>query len=244
MASVTNSPENHPAWIPGYDGGPFIHLPELLDEHLFWLGHLHNYYSDSEDAEELVDGTDEQEAGQLQSRLLGGDTWPVFTVPLAGDHRLYVVYRAFEEDEGIDYLLHHRDWDAAERLAQDEGHFMGPGLSWPELTAAADNGLPGGSTMDPHARLLLLLPAFGDDDVPDDAADRLTAALRARTRVRTPERLATLLLEDQGPCGPVRWTMVKSNCRINDGSYSYRNPANRFAWTDSRLARVSNALAP
>lgn len=243
MASVTNNPENHLARIPGYDGGPFIHLPELLGEHLFWLGHLHNYYSDSEDAEELVDGTDEQEAGELQSRLLGGDTWPVFTVPLAGDHRLYVVYRAFEEDEGIDYLLHHRDWYAAERLAQDEGHFMGPGLSWPELTAAADNGLPGGSTTDPHARLLLLLPAFGDDDVPDDAADRLTAALRARTRVRTPERLATLLLEDQGPCGPVRWTTVEGNCRINDGGYSYRNPANRFAWTDSRLARVSDALA-
>jgi hypothetical protein len=186
---------------------------------------------------------DEQEAGALQSRLLGGYAWPVFTVPLAGDHRLYVVYRAFEEDEGIDYLLHHPDWDMAERLAQDEGHLMGPGLSWAELTAAADSGLAGGSTTDRHARLLLLLPAFGDDAVPDDAVDRLTAALRARTRVEAPDRLAAALLKDQGPCGPVRWTTAEGGYRINDGGYSFRNPANRFAWPAARLARVADALA-
>ncbi|MEW2253365.1 hypothetical protein AB0907_39390 [Streptomyces sp. NPDC006975] len=242
MTYVTNSSESHPARIPGYDGGPFSHLPELLHEPLFWLGHLHNYYSESEEAEELVGGTDEQEAADLQSRLLRGDTWPVFTVPLAGDHRLYVVYRAFEE-EGIDYLLHHPDWDAAEYLAQDEGHFMGPGLSWPELTAAADNGLPGGSTTDAHARLLLLLPAFGDDAVPVDAVDRLTAALRARMRVEAPERLAAALLEDQGPCGSAHWTTAGGGYRINDGRYSYRNPANHFAWSASRLTTVTDALA-
>ncbi|MFF4012592.1 hypothetical protein [Streptomyces sp. NPDC001717] len=54
-----------------------------------------------------------------------------------------------EEDEGIDYLVHHPGWDAAETLAQDDGHFMGPGLSWADLTAIADNGLPGGSTTNP-----------------------------------------------------------------------------------------------
>ncbi|MGX1544477.1 hypothetical protein [Streptomyces adustus] len=241
---MTNSPQTPPARIPGYDGGPFHHLPELLDEHLFWLGHLHNYYSESEEAEDLVDDTDEQEAGELQSRLMGGNTWPVFTVPLPGDHRLYVVYRAFEEDEGIDYLLHHPDWDAAECLAQDEGHFMGPGLSWAELTAAADNRLPGGSTTDPHARLLLLLPAFGDDAVPNDAVERLSAALRARTRVEAPERLATALLESQGPCGPAHWTTAEAGYQINNGGHSFRNPANRFAWPAARLVRVANALAP
>ncbi|MDN3272490.1 hypothetical protein [Streptomyces sp. MA15] len=241
---MTNSPQAAPARIPGYDGGPFQYQPEVLDEHLFWLGHLRNYYSESEEAEELVGGTDEEEAGALQSRLLGGDTWPVFTVPLAGDHRLYVVYRAFEENEGIDYLLHHPDWDETEQLAQDDGHFMGPGLSWAELTAAADNRLPGGSTTDAHARLLLLLPAFSDDAVPDGAVERLTAALRAYTRLESPERLAAALLEDQGPCGPVHWTKAEGGYPINDGEYSFRNPANRFAWPAARLARVATALAP
>ncbi|MFI8823837.1 hypothetical protein [Streptomyces sp. NPDC053431] len=241
---MTHSPQAPPTRIPGYDGGPFHHQPELLDDHLFWLGHLHNYFSESEEAEELVGETDEQEAGALQSRLLGGDTRPVFTVPLAGGHRLYVVYRAFEEDEGIDYLLHHPDWDAAQHLAHDGGHFMGPGLSWAELIAAADNRLPGGSTTDPHTRLLLLLPAFGDDAVPDSAVERLTAALRACTRVEEPERLATALLEDQGPYGPAQWTKAEGGYPINDGDHSFRNPANRFAWPATCLARAATALTP
>ncbi|MFB6560807.1 hypothetical protein ACFCYH_18355 [Streptomyces sp. NPDC056400] len=165
-------------------------------------------------------------------------------MPLHGNHHLYVVYRAFDDDEGIDYLLHHPDWEAAERLAQDEGHFMGPGLSWAELTAAADNDLPGGSTTDPNARLLLLLPALGDDNVPDGAVERLAAALHARTRVEAPERLAAALLGDQGPCGPTRWATAEGGYPINDGRYSFRNPTNSFAWSTSRLARVGRALAP
>ncbi|WP_314250080.1 hypothetical protein [Streptomyces sp. DSM 40907] len=227
---VTNSPRIPPARIPGYDGGPFRHQPELLDEHLFWLVHLH------------LGATQDREAGALLSRLPGGDTWPVFTVPLAGDHHLYVVYRALEGEAGIDYLVHHPDWDAAETLARDDAHFMGPGLSWAELTAAADNGLPGGSTTNPHARLLLLLPAFGDAAVPDDAVERLTAALRDRTRLEAPEQLAATLLGHQGQWGPTHWTTAGSGYLINDGGYSFRNPANAFAWPTARLAQVGTAL--
>lgn len=232
MALVTSSPQTPPARIPGYDGGPFRHQPELLDDHLFWLVHLH------------LGDTRDLEAGALLSQLLGGDTWPVFTVPLTGDHRLHVVYRALEGEAGIDYLVHHPDWNAAETLAQDDGHFMGPGLSWAELTAAADNGLPGGSTTDPHARLLLLLPAFGDDAVPDEAFERLSAALRARTRVEAPERLAAARLAHQGEWGPTHWTTAEGGYLINDGGYSFRNPANRFAWPTARLAEVATALTP
>jgi hypothetical protein len=121
---------------------------------------------------------------------------------------------------------------------------MGPGLSWAELTAAADNQLPGGSTVDPDARLLLLLPAFGDDNLPDGAVDRLAAALRARTRIEAPERLAAALLADQGPCGPASWTTADGGYPINDGGYSFRNPASRFAWSAARLDRAGSALAP
>ncbi|MEU5136855.1 hypothetical protein [Streptomyces californicus] len=232
MTLVTNSQQTPPPRIPGYDGGPFRHQPELLNEDLFWQVHLH------------LGDTQGQEAGDLLSQLLGGDTWPVFTVPLAGAHHLYVVYRALEGEAGIDYLVHHPDWDAAETLAQDDGHFMGPGLSWAELTAAADNGLPGGSTTNPHARLLLLLPAFGDDAVPDNAVERLTTALRARTRIEAPERLAATILEHQGQWGPTHWSTAGSGYQINDGDYSHRNPANHFAWPTARLAQVATALTP
>ncbi|MGW4813496.1 hypothetical protein ACWEPB_17910 [Kitasatospora cineracea] len=137
-------------------------------------------------------------------------------------HLLHVVCRAFAEDEGIDYLLHHPGWAAAEPLAGDEGCFSGPGLCWDELVAAVDNGLPGGSTADPHARLLLLLPAFGDADAPAGAVERLAAALRARARFAEPERLAAALPAVQGPCGAPRWRGAPEGARVNDGAYSPR----------------------
>ncbi|GLW67817.1 hypothetical protein Kpho02_01160 [Kitasatospora phosalacinea] len=233
-------PSAPPAVIPGYDGGPYRHRPELLDDHLFWVGHLHNWCADLEEAEEFVDEAEDLAAGRLQAGLLSGEQWPVFTVPLGGGHLLHVVYRAFAGDEGIDYLLHHPEWEAAEPLAADEGCFSGPGLCWDELVAAADNGLPGGSTADPHARLLLLLPAFGEAEAPAGAADRLAAALRARTRFAEPERLAAALLAVQGPCGAPRWRRDPDGALVNDGEYS---PRCATALPAARQARITAALA-
>ncbi|MFE3186044.1 hypothetical protein ACFXKR_35025 [Streptomyces violascens] len=238
-----NSADLHPARIPGYDGGPLTYQAGLLDEPLFWLGHLSSCVQ-SEETEELLFGADHEAAGDFQQRLWERAQWPAFTVPLATDHRLHVVYRTFADDPGTDYLIHHPDWHQAELLARDDGHFMGPGLSWPELVAAAANALPGGSTTDPHARLLLLLPAFGDDAAPEDAVGRLASALHARTSVENPEALASALLEDQGAPGPAHWTTARHGFSVNDGDYSVRNPANRFALSADRLARVSTALAP
>lgn len=242
MSSVMNSADLQPARIPGYDGGPLTYQAGLLDEPLFWLGHLSSCIH-SEEAEELLFGADYDAAGEFQGRLWERAEWTAFTVPLAADHRLHVVYRTFADDSGIDYLLHHPDWGQAELLAQDDGHFMGPCLSWAELVAAADNVLPGGSTTDPDSRLLLLLPAFGDDAVPDDAVGRLAGALGARTAVEDPGLLASALLDGQGAPGPAHWTRTAHGFSVNDGEYSFRNPANPFALSADRLARVATALA-
>ncbi|WP_406490577.1 hypothetical protein OHB06_00860 [Streptomyces sp. NBC_01604] len=215
----------------------------LLDEPLFWLGHLSSC-AQGEEAEGLLFGADYDAADGFQRRLWEQAQWPALTVPLATDHRLHVVYRTFAVDTGTDYLLHHPTWDRAELLARDDGHFMGPGLSWPELVAVADNALPGGSTGDPHARLLLLVPAFGDGEVLDDAVGRLAIALQARTGVDEPESLASALLENQGAPGPARWTTSVQGFSANDGAYSYRNRANPFALSADRLNRVATALAP
>ncbi|MGW3326909.1 DUF3626 domain-containing protein [Streptomyces virginiae] len=91
---------------------------------------------------------------------------------------------------------------------------------------------------------LYVVYRLGDDAVPDDAVDRLAAALRALTRVASPERIAEALLEDQGPGGSVHRTTAEGGYRINDGGYSFRNPANRFAWSVARLARADRAPAP
>ncbi|MGW1469197.1 hypothetical protein ACWCPT_33225 [Streptomyces sp. NPDC002308] len=240
---MTDTEDSRPTRIPGYESDVLTHPTDLLDDTLFWLGHLHSCPG-NEETEELLFGADHDAASVYAEQLWKYADWPTFTVPLASGHRIHVVYRTFADDPGVDYLLHHPDWEHAEHLASDEGHFMGPGLSWPELVAAADSGLPGGSTTDPHARLLLLLPAFGDENVPEDAAERLTVALRARTGVDDPEALAVALLDDQGPFGPVNWRTGRDGVRVDDGTHSYRNPANPFALPPDRMARVSAALRP
>ncbi|MFB0627058.1 hypothetical protein [Streptomyces sp. AB3(2024)] len=168
----------------------------------------------------------------------------MFTVPVAGGLGLHVVYENAHEEVGVHYLAHHPDWDQAELLARDDGHRRGPGLSWPELVAAADNGLPGGTTTDPDTRLLLLLPALGDADVPADAGKRLAACLRDRLGAAEPGRLAAAVLRRQGMAGPTRWTSDARGVRVDDGRYSFRNPGNRDALPDCRLAQVSAALTP
>ncbi len=243
MSSVMDNADLHPARIPGYGEGLLTRQDGLLDEPLFWLCHLSSC-AHGNAAEELLFGADYDAASTFQRRMWQSTKWPTFTVPLAGDHRLHVVHRTLADDPGTDYLLHHPDWEQAELLARDDGHFMGPGLSWPELVSIAGNALPGGSTTDPGARLLLLLPAFGDEEVDDQAVDRLTDALHSLTRVEDPRCLSEALLEGQGAPGPVRWTMAGQGFQVNDGAHSFRNPANRFALPADRLARVATALAP
>jgi hypothetical protein len=238
MGHVINDADLHPARIPGYHDGPFGRRPELLEERLFWMSHL---YSWSGGGRLFGAGYDWAEHRSFQQRLWQRGDWPAFTMALAGGHRIHVVYRTVQDEEGVDHLVHHPDWERAELIARDDGHFMGPGLSWPDLITAADNGLPGGTT-DPHTRLLLLLPALGDDGLPPDAVHRLAAALRTRLDRHDAEPLAAAMLDDQGLTGPVRWTSNERGTRTNDGPYSYRNPANDFALPADRLARVSAAL--
>ncbi|MEW1632931.1 hypothetical protein AB0469_02530 [Streptomyces sp. NPDC093801] len=234
-------PELHPARLSPRDGGPFAHRPELLEEPLFWRQHLSACLRGGTPASWL--GRHDPVASRTFSRRLwaGGDR-PVFTVPLVGGLRLHVVYRNDSEDGGVDYAVHHPDWEHAELLARDDGHWRGPGLSWDELAGAADNGLPGGTAADPGTRLLLLLPALGDEDPPPGAGRRLAACLRDRLGAAEPGRLAAAVLRRQGMAGPSRWSTGADGVRTDDGAHSYRNPANRDALPDCRLAQVSAAL--
>lgn len=247
MARVTNDLDLHPARIPGYHDGPFDRCPGLLAERMFWMEHLSSWGSGTW---RRLFGPESAWADRqtYKQQLWQRTAWPTFTIPVAAGHRLHVIYRtpsdyhAHPDEAGVDYLIHHPDWDRAELLARDDGHWIGPGLSWPELVAAANNGLPGGTTKDPHTRLLLLLPACGDAALPQDAVDRLAAALRTRLGMQAAETLAPAMLEGQGWTGPVHWA-TDGHARICDGSHSMRNPANDFALPGDRLAQVSTALA-
>ncbi|MGW0095619.1 hypothetical protein ACWDWS_42660 [Streptomyces sp. NPDC003328] len=240
---MSNDADLHPARIPGYHDGPFARRADLLDERLFWMGHLYSWGGGG--AGRLFFGPAYRWADHraYQQRLWQRADWPAFTIPLAAGYRLHVVYRTVPGEAGVDYLVHHPSWTQAELLARNDGHFMGPGLSWSDLLAAMDNGLPGGTTTDPNTLLLLLLPAFGDAAAPQETVDRLAEALRSRLRIQDAEPLAEAMLATQGLTGLVRWVTAEDSTRINDGRYSFRNPANDFALPGDRLARVSAALA-
>ncbi|WP_405926190.1 hypothetical protein [Streptomyces sp. NBC_00035] len=140
-------------------------------------------------------GADEADVDAATEALYSArEVWPAYRIPLAGGHLLWIVHRNFPDDPGTDYLITHPDWDRDVPLASLEGHFSGPGLSWPELVAVADSApARAEGVRDPALRLLLLLPAFGDADVPvAEAVSRISGAL---TAVGVPESAAPEVAE-------------------------------------------------
>ncbi|MEU9039456.1 hypothetical protein AB0D45_31755 [Streptomyces sp. NPDC048352] len=225
--------------IAGYEGGPLVDGSRFLDTPLFWPCHLGASLR-GEEAQANALGPDWDDAQELSATLASPGAWPVFTVPLHSGYVLHVVYRNWDGDHGVDYLLLHPDWPRAVTLAAVDGHFMGPGLSWAELEASAGLDATTGVT-DPDARLLLLFPMLGDADVPQGAAPRLASALEALTVVEDPAGLARTLLVNQGLWSPARWRDAHGT-RVCDGSHSYRNPLNGFALPAPQLAAAAEAL--
>lgn len=235
-------PDLHPVRLSIHEPGPYAHRPQLLEEELFWCSHLRSCLGRV--SQTWLGPQHYAAVRDFGRRLWSAEDRPAFTVPLSGGLRLHVVYENAAEDPSVEYVAHHPAWEEAEVLARDSGHWRGPGLSWSELTVAADNALPGGTITDPDTRLLLLLPALGDTDLPPAAEQRLAAVLRDRLGVEQPGRLARFMLDSQGMAGPARWSTRDGGVRVNDGGYSFRNPENRDALPDCRLAQLSAALNP
>ncbi|MEU2420507.1 hypothetical protein ABZ619_05545 [Streptomyces sp. NPDC007851] len=225
--------------IPGYEEGPLVQNSAYLNDPLFWPVHLGTSLQ-GEDAQRAAFGADWDAAMELYRRLSSEREWPVFSVPLSSGHTIHAVYRNIEGDHGVDYLIHHPAWSAAEYLAVDDGHFMGPGMAWPELLSAARQPATEGIA-DPDSRLLLLFPTLGDARLPDDAAATLTTALAALTLIEEPAEVAGMLLENQGQWAPAHWRLA-DGVWISDGGHSYRNPGNVFALPGGRLREISDAL--
>ncbi|MFI6061649.1 hypothetical protein [Streptomyces sp. NPDC051286] len=225
--------------IAGYEDGPLVDGSRFLDMPLFWPCHLGSSLW-GEEAQAVAFGPDWDDAQELYKTLSSPDEWPAFTVHLHSGYALHVVYRNLEGDHGVDYMLSHPDWTEAATLATDDGHFMGPGLSWSELEASADQISTSG-VADPNARLLLLFPMLGDVDVPEAAAPRLASALAELTIVEDPAEVARVLLENQGQWTPASWREADGTW-ICDGSHSFRNPENHFALPAPRLTAASSAL--
>ena len=226
--------------IPGYEGGLLVEGGAYLDDPLFWPVHLGTCLR-GEDARRAAFGADRDAAMELYRLLSAEHEWPVFSVPLRSGHTIHVVYRNIDGDRGVDYLMHHPTWPAVETLAVDDGHFMGPGLAWPELLFVARQPASKG-VADTAARLLLLFPTLGDARLPDDAAVALATALAGLTSIEEPAEVAGMLLRDQGQWEAPHWKLA-NGALINNGGYSYRNPHNDFALSHERLLEISRALS-
>jgi hypothetical protein len=155
-----------------------------LDLPGFWPAYLGPVRREFADEPELF-GADAADLDAASEALYDAtESWPAYRIPLWDGQILWVVHRNFPDDAGTDYLLTHPDRPRETHLASIDGHHTGPGLSWPDLLAAAEATpvapVDAAGVCDPDQRLLLLLPAFGDADTPVEAAiRRISAALVA-----------------------------------------------------------------
>ncbi|MGF0172715.1 hypothetical protein ACQF36_20095 [Streptomyces sp. Marseille-Q5077] len=203
-------------------------------------------------------GADSADVDEAISALHGAEEiWPAFRIPMTGGHMLWIVHRNFPDDAGTDYLITHPDWDRHACLASLDGHYSGPGLSWPELVAVAGSAPAGAAgVVDPGLRLLLLLPAFGDADVPEaEAVARTSGALRAvGVAEDTAPDVAAQLLDHpfwDGPSWAVRGRSPLSGTTAEpssplalcDGRYSPRTVPAGLGITTDQERTLADALA-
>ncbi|WP_052069568.1 hypothetical protein [Streptacidiphilus albus] len=167
--------------VKGYDYGPLVPGEALLGRAEIWSNHLLGMCWSSSGATRPMPewfGDDGADTEAMSETLMDDQAWPVFRVPFDGGHAAIVVYRNLLGDCGIDYLLTHPDWNCAQVLASCDGSWSGPGLTWKNLvriTASPD--LTTNGAHDPAERLLLLLPALCQAELPADAQTRVEAAL-------------------------------------------------------------------
>ena len=176
--------------IDGYDDYPVVAGEALLEMSGFWAAYFawieeseSDEDSDADDAGEFTPaewfGVSEAEFDEAYAALYDEPEWPVFRIPFPDGHMAVVVQRNFPEDSGTEYFIQHPGWGRIGYLATLDGHWAGPGLAWRELVHIARNPGPeeAEGIRDPHQRLLLLLPALGDAERPDDAAGLVVEAL-------------------------------------------------------------------
>ncbi|WP_392673208.1 hypothetical protein [Streptomyces sp. LN785] len=194
--------------IDGFENDPLVPGDELLALPGFWAAYLlWLCQTEEDDPDPEWFGVDEADTDAAYEALSDEERWPVFRIPFGGGHTAVVLGRNLADDAGTEYFISHPEWDRHGHLATVDGHQAGPGLSWPELTHIANTTDPDSPGVHaPHARLLLLLPALGDADLPDEAAGLLGSALtQAGVGADEVPRLAQALLMDHPLWEPAAW---------------------------------------
>ncbi|MER6026223.1 hypothetical protein [Streptomyces sp. NPDC001851] len=197
--------------IDGFQDAPLVAgegllaLPGFWPAYLLWL-----CQTEENDPEPAWFGVDAADADAADAALADEEQWPVIRVPFSGGHAVVIVGRNLCDDAGTEYFISHPEWDRHGYLATIDGHQSGPGLSWQELAHIA--GTPDESAAGvhaPHARLLLLLPALGDADLPSEAVDVIGCALvQAGVPAGNAPALAQALVHDHPLWEPAGWSLA------------------------------------
>lgn len=204
----------------------------------FWAAHWRGQFIDDDDLLLHTWGMSEEIVMDRMNDLYDPGTWPVFKVKLRNSAELAVVLRNYADDAGVDYLILPGPGRKAIEIASLEGHQRGPGISWPELVAAADRQ----PDQVRRAQVLLLLsPALGDEaaDTPD-ARSALSEAMRTLGAVEDTTDLAALAVSDE----VIFWGQVPWAAGVPELDYAPRNPASPFALSAAERQLVTELLAP
>jgi hypothetical protein len=205
----------------------------LLERQEFWFG-LVDGCADPDLVIALV-GDHHDTLLELDQAIRESGRWPVLRIESENGDVAVVCWHGVDFEGGSDYLVLPTGSGRALRVASAEGHGEGPGLSWPEVNQLARRGRLG----TPAQRLMLLLPALGDADVPETAIEMVAQAVleisdRADDAAMATEMARQLVDPD------ARWTR-HGDALICDDEYSPRS-LGRMTGEDLRL--VTRALAP
>lgn len=196
--------------IDGYEDAPLVAGEELLSLPGFWAAYL-MWLCETEEGEPAPAwfGVDEADADAAYEALTDAERWPVFQIPFGEGHTGVVLARNLADDAGTEYLVTHPSWSRPGHLATLDGHQAGPGLAWRELIHIASTpDRTAAGVHDPNARLLLLLPALGDRELPTDAPDVLRSALGwAGVPEAETHRVTESLLQDHPYWEPAGWSL-------------------------------------
>lgn len=228
--------------VAGYEEDPLVDGTPFLDEPLFWATYLSALVAPTKDS--LVAtafGVDLEDCYAYYERLTDPDAWPVFRLGLRNEHEIDVIFYNAPEDYGVNVVMCRPGGQHPMELAILGGHEFRPGLSWRELvTAARWSDAPYG-VVEPNARLLLLMPAFGDMDLPDEATATVTDALLSCGAGAGADELAAYVLPKLA--WGAHWRRHVDGALVNDGRYSRRNPQGPAAQSPVDLLEISSALA-
>jgi hypothetical protein len=227
--------------IAGYEDLPIVDGAPFLDDPLFWPTYLAATMAPHNDS--LVAAAFDvviEDCFQYFSRLTDSDAWPAFRLALRDGYEIDMVYWNEPGEYCNVYILRQSESRQLD-LATVGGHQLRPGLSWPELVTAANWSKGPYGIVDPSARLLLLLPAYGDADMPPEATATVTAALTSCGAGAGAGDLAAYLLRN--PQSWPHWRTHVNGALVCDGRYSRRNPEGPAGQSPAELLEISAALA-